>query len=819
MNNGVTQNLLERFDRQRVVFWHDEKGDYESELDSLVPEGVELIRVDNNEFGVKNTLLSDTEGKYVVYRSGTIPTGTGNWLLDLELAYGVFTADRNSLLMEELGLEGENIGEVIEQHAKFFAAKTRRKALKDKLDGKENAVRVRAKMCQVLVKADDCALSNIVRELLIDHANEEETKFNELASYGLKDYLWNGMAQIYHYRSENPSMEDFVLWMFERAFENFVSENTDEYLSIRRDFNHFLFDNRNSEWMRKLSDHAADMLGIGDKIESYELKELAGISMFKEVDRRLVSLLNEQIAARTISPKEVSELVRQRKTSLWHSHTSSTYQALEHAAYLLADIEAFEAESESVDDALTRYQQEWYRIDQRYRWFIQAVNPSSDLKKIVDLQYTNRYLHPLGTMWQQHLDTLTRWSTETLPAQSEFFEHYVKARGTKVVVIISDAMRYEIGEELASRIRREDRYDATTSAMLSSLPSYTQLGMAALLPHSTLELPETGKPVYADGASTEGTANRGKILSAFDGCALRASEIVGKTGSEMRALYRQHQIFYIYHDQIDATGDDAGTESGVFKAAETALEELVSLVKKWFNANASCVLVTADHGFLYQDTKLEESFYLSEKPEGEQVTKINRRYVFGRALTASPAFMTFQPQQLGLEGDIEVQIPKSIHRIKLSGAGTRYVHGGASLQEVVVPVVAVTKKSKSDVRMVEVAYLPESDKITTGQLAVKLYQGEPVSDKIQPCTVRVGLYGGGKLISDQPVAIFESTSEDHRERYQTVVVMLTQDADDFNNRAVELRVKAKIPGTERWKEIAKGTYTIRRAFTSDFDLF
>ena len=44
-------------------------------------------------------------------------------------------------------------------------------------------------------------------------------------------------------------------------------------------------------------------------------------------------------------------------------------------------------------------------------------------------------------------------------------------------------MRYEIGDELLSLIRQEDRYSAELEPALSMLPSYTQLGMAALLPN------------------------------------------------------------------------------------------------------------------------------------------------------------------------------------------------------------------------------------------------------------------------------------------------------------------------------------------------
>src|SRR5699024_8724902 len=136
-------------------------------------------------------------------------------------------------------------------------------------------------------------------------------------------------------------------------------------------------------------------------------------------------------------------------------------------------------------------------------------------------------------------------------------------------------------------------------------------------------------------------------------------------------------------------------------------------------------------------------------------------------------------------GDVDIQIPKSIHRIPQPGAGTRYVHGGASLPAIVVPVITVNKNRKSDVRPVNVDLMPETDKITTGQLAVKLLQREAVTDKIQPRQVRLGLYVGETLISDQPVLTFDSASDDQRDRSQRAVAYLTEDADQFNNRPVE----------------------------------
>ncbi len=145
-----------------------------ADLDALDLGVVNVIRVQNNEFGVKSTILADHTSKHLVYRSGDIPRGTANWLLDLELAYGVFTADRTAMLQQELGLSDPALLPVIEQHQKFFAASSRKQALEKLLSAGDDAARLRAKMCQVLVKASGNKLTDIVRELLVENAAEKQ---------------------------------------------------------------------------------------------------------------------------------------------------------------------------------------------------------------------------------------------------------------------------------------------------------------------------------------------------------------------------------------------------------------------------------------------------------------------------------------------------------------------------------------------------------------------------------------------------------------------------------------------------------------------
>jgi hypothetical protein len=179
----------------------------------------------------------------------------------------------------------------------------------------------------------------------------------------------------------------------------------------------------------------------------------------------------------------------------------------------------------------------------------------------------------------------------------------------------------------------------------------------------------------------------------------------------------------------------------------------------------------------------------------------------------------FTSQEAGIEGDIDILIPKSINRIRLKGSGSRFVHGGASLQEVIIPVIKINKKRKSDISQVSIDILGSSTSfITTGQFSVTFYQSQPVTDKVQPRILRSGIYSKNNvLISDSHNLNFEFASENPRDRELKVRFVLTRKADDLNEQEVYLRLEEQLPGTSYFKEYKSVRYIIRRSFTSDFD--
>ncbi len=825
---AVRPHLLRWFDSRRVVFWHDPEGQYAADLDSLDLPGIQTIRVANDEFAVKNRLLHDEpETKFLVYRSGQVPSGIGDWLLDLELAYGVFTADRTALVAQGLGLVGEGIDEVVHAHEKFFNAAKRVQSLKALLSPDDDAARLRAKISAVVLGQREHSLLEITRTLLTENAKGSHAKYDALADYGLDGFYWQGVAHIYGYESPTPSIDDLVLWIFQRALEGFKSDRPGGLQNIQLDFASLRNDRRSQEAMSTLAKRAARDLDYKSKIEDASFRELLSVDLFEETDQKIISDLARAVAGQTVTPREVAEVVRARQSSVWIDNYRRLYTAVASASELLGELAALNLAMQSFDTGLERYRREWFRIDQLYRQFVVAARtaeypkPLESLHEQVEKRYTNKYVYELGNAWQQQVDQVETWRSTALRSQTDFYVRYVEPLvrdgDKKAVVIVSDAMRYEVADELGSLIRQEDRFDATLEAVLGVLPSYTQLGMAALLPHSTLKHSADAKTVLADDQPTYNTTLRSKILEAVGGSAIQAEDFKALTADERRELYKANRVLYVYHNRIDATGDKLGTERQVFEAVEDTLRDLVDLVKKLAGANATNIFITADHGFLFQDEALADPFFLSTKPQGDDLKYVNKRFVLGNGLKVDPAFATFKAAQLGLDSALEVQIPKSIHRLRMAGSGSRFVHGGATLQEIVVPVLAVNKKRRSDVRPVNVKILPESDKITTGQVVVRLFQSEPVSDKVQPRSLRAGLYAGETLLSNLVSLTFDEMSADARDRYQSPRMLLSQDANDYNNRAVEFRLEERIPNTNQWRVYEKAIYTLKRSFTSDFD--
>lgn len=830
-DDKITQALQRLFECHRIVFWYDAKQELRDCFDALQLTGIEKVELVNNEFGVKHQLLREQpEQKFLVYRDGPQPDDLDNWLLDVQLAHGEFRTDQVAILLAELELSLE-FADLVRAHAEFYQAVKRKEGLRRLLKSDDTFGLIRLKMLAVCAGSEP-RMDAVVENLLQEMADGRDDKIKLIGRCSLDGFLWEQLTRCYGYKSDEPGIRDFVIELFKSCY----AMGTDGQVRLTGDALVFLKrwkDSRQFEvGFETLSGECAEVLGIEQELAKRDFRTLIEVDYFRLIDQKIISDLVRAVALRTVSSGDVALWVRQRRQGHWYREYRYLYEAVDFAAQFLHALGEARLVMDSLSDGVQRYSSFWYKLDQLYRKFTYHVRMSGQaslmgaLTEQIENLYSNNYLLKLGDRFQSFVDEANKWDPSPILLQKDFFERWVRPflrKENKVCVIISDAMRYEIGDELLSLIRQEDRYSAELDAAISMLPSYTQLGMAALLPNKELAIAdnETGT-VLVDGQSSQGTINRSKILSQTVGgraAATTYEDLMAMNRDDSRELLKANDVLYIYHNRIDHTGDKMHSEGLAFEAAEQTLEDLVRLVKKLAAANANNVLITADHGFIYQNRAIDESDFSGGEAEGDLILFRDRRFVLGKGLVEGASLRKFTSEQLGLAGEVEVQIPKSINRLRLKGSGSRFVHGGASLQEVVIPVLKINKKRQSDITSVEVDLLRgASSVITSGQLAVVLYQAGPVTDKIQPRILRAGIYTeAGELISDSHDLTFDLISDNPRERELQVRFVLTRKADEANGQEVILKLEEKHAGTSHYKEYKSLRYLMRRSFTSDFD--
>jgi uncharacterized protein (TIGR02687 family) len=838
MLDRIAKGLRTQFEKHRIVFWYDPNLEFGEAFETVELPGVEKIRVANTEFAVKYRVLRQApQQQFLIYREGQKPAEIDNWLLDVELGQGEFRTDQVAIWLTELGLPA-NLDTLVREHEDFFRATKRLAKLKANLPQELTPTTGLCLRMLAICAGADAGLDTVVEELLGELAAGKDEAMRLIVRTGLDGFLWSQLSDVFGYSSGQPSpgqsrLDDFAITLFKSCYLVAVGDTstlkTEALVFFRRWKN-----NRNAgAAFSKLSANYADVLSIRDDLAKRDFRRLADVDYFEEVDRAIIRALVLEVSAQTIPQAEVLTLIRQRRQSHWYANYRDLYEAIGSAAEFQQAMAQVTLGMVSLTEGVQRYAKTWFRIDQLYRkfiWHMQTADQATlmdELFQQVENHYVNSYLLRLNDAWQVHVDAAQRWEAPSIAAQRSFYNEHVAAfrrRDQKLCVIISDALRYEVAEELLGRIRSLDRYDAEIQPMLGCLPSYTQLGMASLLPNTDLQIADNDtSTVLVDGQSSMGLENRAKLLAAGrEGDrtrAVQAGQLMAMQQDEARALLRDNDVIYIYHNIIDAVGDDRTSEDRVFVAVETAIEDLIKLVKKLTGANASNMLVTADHGFIYQHRPIEESDFSSAVVTGQTVLYRDRRFVLGHGLQASSGLRRFEPGQVGLGGTVEILIPKSISRLRQKGSGSRYVHGGASLQEIVVPVMKINKKRQSDTASVEVEIIGSSNHvITASQISVSFYQTTAVSEKVQPRTLRAGIYApSGDLISDGHELLFDFQSENARERETRVRFLLSRQADAFNGQEVILKLEERHGDTSHYKEYRSARYTLRRSFSNDFD--
>jgi uncharacterized protein (TIGR02687 family) len=828
----IHDSLQRVFQRHRLVFWYDATGEWVETFNAFADATVTRLTVAGNEFGTKVRVVRDPNpvAKFLIYVPTVRPADADNWLLDLLLQGYEYKADKASLALQDVGLPHEFL-HLAEDHAPYFVSGKRVDALRELIHKDDQSSEIRLKMMSVLAGTAVDLDAMLLR--FLGTAVEVELIANDpvnecLGSSGLGESFWKEVDRLFGYASTTPSLRDFAVSLFRGAnpLDGQVTQHPHAKVFLQRwkdSQTHSLSFRQWSHQMEKELQIANALGGLDER------KALGDCDTFEIFEKFTLHRLCQSFANGTAAT-ELRAVVQRRRASFWRPEHEHGYAALEQAMELRELLASAELTVDSVAGGITRYVASWWRIDLAYRrchWNLRRYGQVQVMEQItqwVEKSYVNNFLLPLADRWSDQVRGMEAWECPGVISQRRFFSQYVQpflSKGQKVFVIISDALRYEAAAEFAQRLRSANRWTAEVDALFGVLPSYTQLGMAALLPGQQLAVDATTATVTIDGQSASGTENRAKILKLTCGGAatgIQAEDFLElNTKTNGRALMRDHEVIYIFHNVIDKIGHTAGTEAKTFDAVEQAFGELEQIIKKVANINGSNMLLTADHGFLFQQDEVATDD-ATALPTAREWTFRDRRFAIGRDISTDAKVKVFDTAALGVSGDWSVAFPLSLGRFPLQGSGMRYVHGGISLQEVVLPVVKIHKARMDDTGRVEVELLRVPAKITTGQLSIALFQDRPALAKVLPRTLRVGVFAkDGTSLSEIKTQTFDSKETEARQRETTMLLVLSPVADAFNNHDVEIRLEETVPGTTQVVTYKAHSVKLQKPFTSDFE--
>jgi len=867
----VIQSLLKKFDldefeKRKIIFWYDDDHTLGDDIDEvkeiLLKHGIKVHVLNNNYFATKKLLeKDDVSSNYLIYSTESEPAYQDNWLLDIQLYSEPFETSRLSSIKSELGIEDHRLDDIIEAHISFFDNKDRMTLLKERFQSEWDAEDLLNGFLSVFTKAKTIETRDIIRNLLIVSLNEEENDvWKKLVSFGFETEFWAIIKKQYGFSVEHPTLQKFYLSLLlthivkktritlQSADQVYVnSQSNESEILLYHWMNHAQDQECYNTYATTLSKQLrGDGSLLHTDIESYlmkaDLTDIASAECISLFDKMLIKRIIQGIIDGVQDFDGFLSVISQRKTTHWYPQFKNIYLAVEQALELCRfSMRVKKPQGKPLPDLFKNYHQLFYQMDTYYRKFYSYADKEKEkdilkqsLIPFVEQLYNNGLLTPLLTTWSMQVaeGSLETWEIKTIPLQQDFYKTYVKRvidRGDreKIAVIISDALRYEIALELKEKLNLETKGEITVEPMLGVLPSCTRFGMAALLPHQRFEF-DNGY-ILINGVKTEGVANREKILqqACKESVAFSFDELLRLDRTVAREKTRGQRVIYLYQDVIDHAGDDKTSEHTVFTAAETAIDELVQMVKFLSHTlNLTNIIITADHGFIYQREQLGPVDKLETKHlTSEDVIDQAKRYLLStKPLTESNIHSFSLSNLFTPDTTLYVSIPYGNLRFKQRGGGANYVHGGLSPQEIIIPVLSykhlrdIETLDKKGIKhgKVNVTVINSSKRITNNRFLINLFQTQPVTDKLQPIKLMVALWDCDvdppKKVSNEQQIIAEHTSDQPAERQFKITLNL---GIGVKNKTYYLRLLDVDPKAVK-QELARIPFEVDLLIQDDF---
>ena len=800
-----------RFPELRILFFFDETKEYLEEVQKLNLKDIHIEYWENNPFSLKCKLTDELlDSKVLLYLPIAMPTTKETYqdfpLMGLFLANKELQLDNVGIFMEDYGLQRHQKALVTQYMAELKYAGVVEVCKPILNAGSLNEAALQKALLSAFLKFKNIESWSLSVAKLITLANNPDTTelqrvINKLTNLNFENEVIRHIKEEAGYAIQKINQES-LLQVARSILYNKLTQTipsaipADPYAifkikdaTLLTRLNQMLQEVERNPFLKVTFD--ALLQAVSKDIKGEKLIEVYGEDAdFSEFNTEMIwAVLNNQLAHIATAPAEIIKKIEliSLQADLDVSIKSTLKYVVQVAKMQLRINTISTYILDTADEYIQLYTNELYKIDTSYRRAI-SIYKSLDFAKIPNHINLEDLHNQLNTTYEKHTDTLNRewlkclnhfdfdYSKINAPKQYDFYNTEIVPTDVKVVVIISDALRYEAGYELLSEMHSDSKNTAEMRYMLASIPSKTNVGMAQLLPGKN-KIFNNGD-IGIDGLSASGTDNRTKILQTQnkDAQAYQYSDIDGLSQSVKREIFKK-PIVYIYHDVIDATGDKRASERRSFNAVTEAINELKYFVNHLHATHAvSKVIITADHGFLYNDREIEDKG-LEQLPTVDVIQSHNRYYMTIDKSNRDLGYSIPLAATTIFKDDLHVTVPFSVNRYRKQGVGHQFVHCGGSLQEVVIPLIESSRKLKPVTTKVSPLIINKGAlKVVSNILKLNLLQEQEVSRTHKERTLSIGLYHNLTLVSNEAQITLNSTSEAPSERMERVELLLAAEA-------------------------------------------
>lgn len=529
----------------------------------------------------------------------------------------------------------------------------------------------------------------------------------------------------------------------------------------------------NAEGVRQCRDLAASLrekhriayAALADKVEqdfrladlSIQPAALGKIDTFRFEEKLL---LDHAVKLTEAAKFEAARAVAEgRRRSFWVDsdvRRQAQWQATALAATL--GLQARKVRSEvakggaSAEKMVTEYATTWHTLDRAHRELKARVAIMDEVAVCEPaISIVERAVEDTLELMARTFTDALRASAWTVPGvlhQTRIYPEVVKHRGGRVAWFWADAMRYEMGAELAELLR--EALDLRLQPAIAALPSITPVGMAALLPGASGSF-SVGVHGGELAAFIEGIPLvklddrrqylRGRVPGVKD---FEMGKLRSMTVHALQQAIEDAPLVVVRSQDIDLIGETDGGELAR-SVMGTVVGNLANAVRKLAQAGVEHFVITADHGHQFA---LRKGGDMTTANPGGQKVDLHRRFWVGRGGSTPPSTVRVRAAELGYDGDLDYVFPTGLG-VFPCGSDPSFHHGSTSLQELVIPVLSFRMPQTAAPRPigdVELSGVPE-------RITNRIFSVSVTARGLYPRVVRVVVMHGAEYVGEAGLAV------------------------------------------------------------------